>query len=511
MSAAALQDPARPAQAEPVRARRRRAPKAGAAVVPPSLSPAVPSSEPAAVAPLQPCARPAAAALALYAQVLAAHSLQAAAHRLVATLVQDFGCSRASIGLVDGHRMRLLAVSGIDLVQPHADLTQGLLGALNEAVEQGQSLAWPNGDEPTPACGVWLEQQQLQRLVGGAVATVPLGEAGEPIAAVCVEREVGPAWSATERAQLEHVLALAAPALRWMHRAAQPWHRRSARELVQAWVALRQPGRRTQRRLLAAGAAALAFVALVPLEHGVSGRARVEGAEQRALMAPVDGFVKAVHVRPGDRVRAGAPLLDLLDGDLRLERERWGSQLAQHENAYAAAMAKLDRAAASTSLSRISEAQAQLALVDEQLARARVVAPFDALVIQGDLSQSIGAPVRQGDTLLTLATTGHHRVIVEVDEVDIAAVQQGQAGRLSLSSWSFGSEPMIVERITPLARAVEGRNVFEVEARLVEPRADLRPGLLGRAEVVVGRRPLLWAWTAHAWDRLRVAWWSWLG
>lgn len=504
MSAAALQDPVRPAQSEPAWPGHNRAAQALPAA---DLSTAAGLAAPAAV----PAAVEATAALALFAQVLAASSLQAAAHRLVATLVQRGGCSRASIGLVDPRGVRLLAVSGIDLDLPQAELTQGLLGALNEAVEQGQTLAWPTGEDQAPAAGVWLEQQQLQRLVGGAVATVPLGAAGQPIAAVCVERHAGPPWSAAERVQLEQLLALAAPALRWMHHAEQPWHQRCTRELLQAWAALRQPERRTRRRLLAAGALVLAFVALVPLQHGVSGRARIEGAEQRALAAPVDGFVKAVHVRPGDRVLAGAPLIDLLDGDLRLERERWGSQLAQHENGYAAAMAKPDRTAASTSLSRISEAQAQLALVDEQLARARVVAPFDALVIQGDLSQSIGAPVRQGDTLLTLATSGHHRVIVEVDEVDIAAVQLGQAGQLSLSSLNFGSEPIVVERITPLARAVEGRNVFEVEARLVEPRADLRPGLLGRAELWVGHQPPLWAWTGHVWDRLRLAWWSWLG
>jgi len=261
---------------------------------------------------------------------------------------------------------------------------------------------------------------------------------------------------------------------------------------------------------VAAGLAAL-FLAVAPLEHEVGGRARVEGAEQRVLVAPADGFVKTAHVRPGDRVKAGDALVDLLDGDLRLERERWTSQLAQHENAYAAAMAKSDRAVASTSLARISEAQSQLALVDEQLLRGRVAAPFDALVIQGDLSQSIGAPVRQGDTLLTLATTGLHRVIVEVDEVDIARVQPGQAGRLALSSLPWDRQDLVVERITPLAKAVDGRNVFEVEARLVAPRGDLRPGLLGRAELVVGRMPPLWAWTRHALARIRVSWWSWLG
>jgi hypothetical protein len=119
--------------------------------------------------------------------------------------------------------------------------------------------------------------------------------------------------------------------------------------------------------------------------------------------------------------------------------------------------------------------------------------------------------VRQGDTLLTLATTGRQRVIVEVDEVDIARVAAGQAGRLSLSSLPWDSQGLVVERIVPLAKAVDGRNVFEVEGRLTEPRSDIRPGLLGRAEIVVGRLPPLWVWCGQALDRVRVAWWAWIG
>ena len=253
------------------------------------------------------------------------------------------------------------------------------------------------------------------------------------------------------------------------------------------------------------------MLALAPLEQEVGGRARIEGAQQRVVAAPADGFVKTVHVRPGDRVQEGAPLVDLLDADLRLEHDRLASQLAQHENAYAAAMAKSDRVDAATSLAAVGETQAQLALVDAQLARGRIVAPFDALVIQGDLAQSIGAPVHQGDALLTLATTGHERVIIDVDEVDIAQVHPGQAGTLALSALPWSHRALVVERIAPIARAVEGRNVFEVEARLADGGAAPRPGLLGHADIVVGRGPLLTAWARHVADRLRVAWWNWLG
>ena len=449
-------------------------------------------------------------ALDLYAVVLSASSLAAAAHSLVSALTVDFGFTRASIGLHSHGRTRLLAGSQLDLHNLQADLPQLLLGAMDEAIEQGISLGWPLPEAVPGADLIRLEHQSLQRQVGGSVATVPLGSAGEAFAAVTVER-ADTAFDAAQLARLEQLLALVAPALRWMHQAGQPWYQRAWRESVAGVAALRQPVHRRARRVLAALALGLLFLGLAPLETEVGGRARIEGARQRVVSAPTDGFVKAAHVRPGDRVHAGDPLVDLIEGDLQLERGRWTSQIEQHENAYAAAMSKSDRLAASTSMARIGEAQAQLALVDEQLARGRITAPFDAVVIQGDLSQSAGAPVRQGDTLLTLASTTGYRVIVDVDETDIAQVQPGQGGQLVLSSSLWDRQQLRVDRISPLSKAVEGRNVFEVEARLATPGPQLRPGLIGRAQIVTGRAAPLWSWTRHALDRVQLAWWSWLG
>jgi multidrug efflux pump subunit AcrA (membrane-fusion protein) len=474
------------------------------------------------------------AALALYAKVVSASTLDAAAHRLVYALTSDAGFTRASIGLHEHGVTRLLASTGLDLSNPQAELPQRLVGAMDEAIEQGITLSWPPAPllssapqlplpSPLPAeeasDPIRIEQQALQRQTGGVVASVPLGVAGEVFAAVCVERDQGPPLRDEELLRLEQLLVLLAPVLRWMVFGTQPWHQRAWREILQAASALRQPQRRVRRRVLALAALLLLFLAVAPLQDDVSGRARIEGAQQRVVSAPTDGFVKTAYVRPGDRVKAGDALVDLIEGDLQLERGRWTSQIEQHENAYAAAMAKSDRVGASTSMARIGEAQAQLALVDEQLARGRIRAPFDALVIQGDLTQSVGAPVRQGDTLLTLATTAAFRVIVDIDEGDIARVHPGQEGQLVLSSLPWDRQQLVVERISPLSKAVEGRNVFEVETRLATAPgtnaaaspADLRPGLIGRAELATGRKPPLWAWTRHVVDRIRLTWWSWLG
>jgi hypothetical protein len=421
---------------------------------------------------------------------------------------------RVVLALHEDDKTWVLASSSPEPAQHHAPATQTLLGAIDEAIDQGVPLCWPPADtDGAVPSAEWirLEHRQWQENVGGAVATLPLGIDGVVFAAVSVQRNGSTAITAAEMLQLEQWLSLAAPALRWMRHGEQSWHQRLRRGLAQTLTDLRQPRRRTTRALLLLGLLAVAFVALVPLDHAVSGRARIEGAQQRVLSAPSDGFIKTAHVRPGDRVKAGAPLVDLIEEDLQLEQDRWRSQLAQSENAYAAAMAKSDRVGASTSFERVNEAQAQLALIAQQRTRGRITAPFDALVVQGDLSQSIGAPVRQGDALLTLASTDQYRVVVDIDETDIAQVRAGQTGQLALSSLPWQHQALQVERITPLARAVEGRNIFEVQTRLTEAPDGLRPGLIGRADLVVGRLPLLWGWSRHALMRIRLAWWSWLG
>ena len=52
---------------------------------------------------------------------------------------------------------------------------------------------------------------------------------------------------------------------------------------------------------------------------------------------------------------------------------------------------------------QINQAEAQLALAEEKLARATLVAPFDGIVVSGDLSQQLGTPVEQGKLLFEIA------------------------------------------------------------------------------------------------------------
>jgi RND family efflux transporter MFP subunit len=282
-----------------------------------------------------------------------------------------------------------------------------------------------------------------------------------------------------------------------------PWHGRTADWLRERFAA---PGRR--RLAWASGLLALVLMLAVPLPWRVSAPARLEGSIQRAVVAASDGFLQQTNVRPGDRVQAGQLLAQLSSQDLELERRRRESELRQHENGYRAALARNDRTQMVVSQSRAAEAQALLGLAETQLERSQLVAPFDGVVIKGDLTQNLGAPVHKGEVLMVLSPTDSFRLVVEVDETDIAAVQPGQRGQLALAARPEQPLRFTTRRIVPVATAAEGRNYFEVEAALDEAQAGLRPGLSGVAKIEVGQRSLGWLLFHRAAAWLRLALWT---
>ena len=128
--------------------------------------------------------------------------------------------------------------------------------------------------------------------------------------------------------------------------------------------------------------------------------------------------------------------------------------------------------------------------------------------VSGDLSQSLGAPVKKGEVLFTVAPLDSYRVILEVDEREIADVTTGMQGHLALSAIPGELLPFTVEKLTPISTAADGRNFFRVEASLGSAFASLRPGMEGVGKIDAGDRRLAWLFTHDLFDWLRL--WLWL-
>jgi multidrug resistance efflux pump len=215
-------------------------------------------------------------------------------------------------------------------------------------------------------------------------------------------------------------------------------------------------------------------------------------------------------VRPGDIVREGQVLVALDDNDLKLEQHRWRSEYDQASRKLREAMAKHDLSSYQVLSAQQQQAEAQLALADERLARAKVIAPFDGVIISGDLSQLIGSPVEQGKKLFEIAPLESYRVILQVDERDMRHVQMGQSGKLVISGITDDPIPFSVSRITPVATAQDGRNFFRIEAKLSHTPANLRPGMEGIGKVTTEEQRLWWVLTHRFTDWLRLTLWNWL-
>jgi multidrug resistance efflux pump len=223
----------------------------------------------------------------------------------------------------------------------------------------------------------------------------------------------------------------------------------------------------------------------------------------------MQGYIVEARARAGDIVRKGAVLATMDDRDLRLERQKLVSQSAQQDSERRQAIAEGNRARAGILEAQTAQVRAQLALIDEQIGRTRIVAPFDAVVVKGDLSQSLGAAVERGNVLFELAPLDTYRVIMKVDERDISSVKVGQAGRLALSSMPTEIITLSVEKITPVSVVDQGRNFFRVEAVAQGAIEKLRPGMEGVGKIEVERRKLLWIWTHKLVHWMRMWVWSW--
>lgn len=448
-------------------------------------------------------------ALELQAVVLSHAGCAAASAAFASELATALGCSRVSVGFVNGRDVRLRAVShggDQDLGgQGFAPLT----AAMDEAIEQGLSLYLPVG--ATPVSAIRLAHSRVPRPGDGAIATVPIVHLGEGVGAVTLEWATPISGLEQLVEELEHVISLVGPVLHLMHLRDAPWTLRVSRRLRRGWQRLNSADGNKWRIGLVSGVIVLGLLTLVPVSYRVGGKARIEGESQRALVTPADGFLKAVSVRPGDRVKKDQLLVELADQDLLLEQRKWQGEQAQQDNAYATALAGSDRAAMMIALAKADEARANLGLVEAQLQRARITAPFDGVVMEGDLTQSLGAPVQRGKVLMVLAPGDSRRVTIEIDERDIGDVRVGQPGRLSLSALPWDALPVRVTRIAPIAHAVDGANVFDVETEVTGDAARIRPGLEGIAKIEVGRRTLAWAWLHRAVDWLRMSTWAWVG
>lgn len=433
----------------------------------------------------------------------------ASAMALVTALATKLHCERVSLGFVKRNRTRVVAVSHSAEFKQQTNLIRSLADAMDEAIDQRETIVYPQPAEGASA--VMQAHAELAKEHGhGALLCVPLEAGGQAVGAMLLERPVERPFDQKQVDLCRSVAALVGPLLE-VHRREDRWLVAKAWESCTRTVRELFGPRHVALKVTTAVVAGLAaFCVFAEGDYRVSSKTVLEPIVQRAAAAPFNGYIREAPVRAGDLVQVGQVLCTLDDRELRLERLKSLSKYEEYQKEYHKAMAEREAAKVEILTAQMNQVQSEIALLDDQLAHTRVVSPFDGIVVSGDLSQSLGSPVEKGKVLFEIAPLDSYRVVLEVDERDIADVRVGQHGHVRLSAFPSESVEVTVEKVTPVSEAKDGRNFFRVEARLDQPHDRLRPAMEGAGKIEIDQRLFVWIWTHQVVDWVRLTVWSWL-
>ena len=424
---------------------------------------------------------------------------------------------RVSLGWMEHGRARLRAVSHTEKIEAKMEVVQRIEAAMEECADQGEEVLFPRPEGQLTVVREHAAYAKLQQV--SAVASLPLfpvkppaaapkDPAEEPVLAVLtVERGVGE-LTADELRTLRVLADQAAVLLerlrgedRWWGAKFGAWMREKAARLV----GVEHTGWKLLGLLLMVALAVLIFGRK---EYRVEGTFQVRTDAMTQLTAPFDGHLDQAPVRAGDAVVEGQPLFALDARELRLqrqaavaERERQTAEVIHTEAAGDIAGMRIARA-------KLEQAGAQIELLDYQLARAEVKAPFAGVVVEGDLKERLAAPVQKGELLMRVARVEGMYLVMDIGEAEVGEVAAGAHGEAAFASLPGRRFPFVIETIQPVARTRQGGNVFEARCRFeVEPQLWWRPGMSGIGKISAGKRSLLWIVSHKTVDYLRLRFW----
>jgi len=264
------------------------------------------------------------------------------------------------------------------------------------------------------------------------------------------------------------------------------------------------------RAILAAVLMLGLLVLLIPGTYRVTAPASLEGSIQRVIVAPFDGFIMNAYARAGESVAEGDIIAELDSKVLLLEQQRYAAEKDEYTRQYRQALVKREKAEAHIFKSQVSQAEAQLRLLDKKIQRSSLLAPLSGIIIKGDLSRSLGAPVEKGEVLFEVAPLDEYRLVILVDEKQVIDVQPGLQGELTLKALPDAELTFTVQQVSPMFEENASGIAYRVEADFDKAYPKLRPGMQGIAKINIDQRSYLWIFLHELIDAVRVWGWSWL-
>jgi HlyD family secretion protein len=155
-----------------------------------------------------------------------------------------------------------------------------------------------------------------------------------------------------------------------------------------------------------------------------------------------------------------------------------------------AAQAQLDLLLAGASVYQIAAAQANvdqaqvtLETAQAELKKATLIAPFDGLVTAVNVQPEQTAPAAL--PALTLVDVSELRILVNVDEIDVARIVESQDVTIRVDALPGQAITGRVRRVSPAANQIGGVTVYQVTIALDNTDLPLRIGMSATASITI--------------------------
>lgn len=230
-------------------------------------------------------------------------------------------------------------------------------------------------------------------------------------------------------------------------------------------------------------------VELLTLTDDVQAVGSLRSAQSIMLRPEVSGRIAKFGFEDGQRVRRGQVLVQLDDTlqQAQLKQAQAQASIARtnlQRSRELLAQGFVSQSAVDQNAAALEVAEAQVALAAAQLARMRIVAPFDATT--GIKRVDLGDYVKDGADLVALDDLSALEVDFSLPERYLARIRTGQAVEVAIDALP---DKRFEGQVLALDSQVDanGRALL-VRARVENPGALLKPGMFARPRVVFAVR-----------------------
>ncbi len=430
----------------------------------------------------------------------------AAAMTFCNELSSRFRCSRVSLGWLNNNYVRVQAVSHMEQFEKKMDAVQSLETSMEESFDQDEEIVFP----PHPgALYVSRQHEQFSREYGVEhIVSLPMRVNDIPEGVLTCEREDEP-FTEFEINGIRLFCDQASRRLQDLKKR-DKWFGARFADYTRDKLSVLLGVEHTFYKCLGILATILLFVLLFgKMDYKVEASFILKTDDVAYLPAPFDGYIQKVHIQPGDDVNENQLLLTLDTQELILEESSAIADRTRYSREAEKYRAKNSLAEMKIATALQTQSQAKLELIRYHLSNAEIRAAFSGIIVEGDLKEMLGAPVRKGDVLFKVARIDKMYAELDLNERDVHEISNASIGKLAFVSMPESKFPISVDVIEPVAVAAEEGNIFKIRCSFPEEIQNWwRPGMSGVAKVSVGKRNILWIISHRTIDFLRLLlWW----